>query len=145
MRLLTRKGVTVATLQDDKVYEAGEKLDLASVITVIVKVEPNHEIIEKRQKRNLATWGKKIHGLAWGERRAVRARRRRTGGRTQHMQDNLFLGTVKCGECGRPVYHQINTWGGQKKIAQQVQWRRVSIQGKNEPVLRLKCPIVADC
>lgn len=239
LRLLTRKGVTVATFQDGRIYEAGEKLDLASIITIIVKAELNHEEIEKRQKRNLAAWGKKIDGLAGGERKAitamvpawltvdsqtrkierdeyrvsllnqiydwyvegrgipwierelnrrqeptwsmrnnhkangwntsslhkmltsravlgeyeprsrvrgqkagaskglvipdyypqvispekfnaaqaVRAGRRRTGGKTQHTQNNLFLGMLKCGECGGPVYHQINTWVGQKKIA----------------------------
>lgn len=239
LRLLTRKGVTVATFQDGKVYEAGEKLDLPSIITVMVKAELNYEEIEKRQKRNLAAWSKKIEGLAGGERKAitamvpawltvdsktreiipdeyrvsllnqiydwyvegcgipwiekelnrrqeptwstrnnhkangwntsslhkmltsravlgeyeprsrvrgqnvgaskglvipdyypqvispekfnaaqaVRAGRRRTGGKTQHTQNNLFLGMVKCGECGGPVYHQINTWVGQKKVA----------------------------
>lgn len=238
LRLLTRKGVTVATSQDGKVYEAGEKLDLASVITIIVKAELNHEEIEKRQKRNLAAWSKKIDGLAGGERKAitamvpawltvdpetrnietdpyraallnqiydwyiegrglvwierelnrrceptwsmrnnhkangwntsslhkmltwravlgeyepksrirggassaskglvipdyypqvitaerfnaaqaVRAGRQRTGGKSEHTHNNLFLGMVTCGECGGPAYHQISSWAGQKKM-----------------------------
>lgn len=238
LRLLTRMGVTVATFQDGKVYHAGAKLDFASIITIIVKAELNHDEIEKRQKRNLAAWSKKIDGLAGGERKAitamvpawltvnpetrdikpdpyreallnqiydwyiegrgmvwierelnrrreptwsmrnnhkangwntsslhkmltwravlgeyepksrirggasgiskglvipdyypqvitaekynaaqaVRAGRLRTGGKTQHTHNNLFLGMVTCGECGGPVYHQISSWVGQRKM-----------------------------
>ena len=239
MRLLARNGVTVATFQDGQIYDAGQKLDLTSIITIIVKAELNHEEIEKRQKRNLAAWGKKIEsiqdgdrkavtamvpawltvnpetrqiephpyrvellnqifdwyvegrGLVWIERelnrrreptwtmknnlvgngwnssslhkmlkwravlgefepkarlrgaktgtskgivipdyypqvvtadkfnaaQAVRAGRQRTGGKTQHTHNNLFLGMVSCGHCGGPAYHQISSWVGQKKMA----------------------------
>lgn len=239
LRLLIRSGVTVATFQDGQIYDAGQKLDLASIITIIVKAELNHEEIEKRQKRNLAAWGKKIEGIQGGERKAittmvpawlavnpetrqiepqpyrvallnqifdwyiegrgmvwierelnrrkeptwsmrnnhvgngwnssslhkmlkwravlgefepkarlrgakigtakgivipdyypqvitadkfnaaqaVRAGRQRTGGKTQHTHNNLFLGLVSCGHCGGPAYHQISSWVGQKKMA----------------------------
>ena len=242
MRLLARNGVTVATFQDGQIYEAGQRLDLASIITIItiiVKAELNHDEIEKRQSRNLAAWGKKIEkiqdgdrkaitamvpawltvnpetrtiephpyrvellnqifdwyvegcGMVWIERelnrrreptwtmknnhvgngwntsslhkilkwravlgefepkarlrgekagtskgivipdyypqvvtadkfnaaQAVRAGRQRTGGKTQHTHNNLFLGMVSCGHCGGPAYHQISSWVGQKKMA----------------------------
>ena len=48
---------------------------------------------------------------------AVRAGRQRTGGKTQHTHNNLFLGMVSCGHCGGPAYHQISSWVGQKKMA----------------------------
>ncbi len=237
VRLLTRNGVTIATFQDGQIYEAGQRLDLASIITVIVKGELSREEIEKRQKRILAVWEKKIQTIQDGDRKAVtsmvpawidvdpdtkvmsinpyrgkllnqiydwyiegrgmvwivkelnrrneptwtmknnvvakgwnssslhkmltfravlgeyepkarlrgqnigeskgivipdyypqaidthkfnqaqavRAGRQRTGGKSTNTQNNLFVGMMRCGHCGGPAYHQINTWKGQRR------------------------------
>lgn len=240
LRLLTTHGVSVSTTQDGQFYEAGKRFDLAAIITIIVKGELSREEIEKRQKRILAVWDKKIEAIQGGERKAVtamvpawidvdphtrammlnryrsgllnqiydwyiegrgvswiekelngrseptwtmknnheangwnssslhkmlkwravlgefepkarlrgqqvgtskgiviadyypqaisaekfnqaqavRAGRQRTGGKTKHTHNNLFLGMVQCGLCGGPAYHQINSWVGQKKLHQ---------------------------
>lgn len=71
LRLFTRNGVTVATFQDGQIYQTGQRLDLASIITVIVKGELSREEIEKRQQRILAVWDKKIQTIQDGDRKAV--------------------------------------------------------------------------
>lgn len=71
LRLFTTNGVTVATWHDNQIYNAGERIDMMKVMSVILKAELAHEESDKKSKRIRASWMKKIASAQNGDRTAM--------------------------------------------------------------------------
>lgn len=71
LRLLTTNGVTVATWHDNQIYEAGKRIDMMKVMSVILKAELAREESEKKSLRTRASWSNKIEAAINGDRRAM--------------------------------------------------------------------------
>ena len=71
LRLLTTSGVTVATWHDNQIYEAGKRIDMMKVMSIILKSELAREESEKKSIRIRASWTKKIEAAMNGDRRAM--------------------------------------------------------------------------
>ncbi|EQB11236.1 recombinase family protein [Sphingobium lactosutens] len=71
LRLLTTNGVTVATWHDNQIYEAGKRIDMMKVMSVILKAELAREESEKKSIRTRASWSNKIEAAINGDRRAM--------------------------------------------------------------------------
>ncbi|MFX4087499.1 recombinase family protein [Sphingobium yanoikuyae] len=71
LRLLTTNGVTVATWHDNQIYEAGKRIDMMKVMSIILKAELAREESEKKSIRIRASWSKKIEDAQNGDKRAM--------------------------------------------------------------------------
>lgn len=71
LRLFTTNGVTVATWHDNQIYEAGKRIDMMKVMSVILKAELAREESEKKSLRTRASWSNKIEAAINGDRRAM--------------------------------------------------------------------------
>ncbi|WP_084491013.1 recombinase family protein [Sphingobium ummariense] len=71
LRLFTKNGVTVATWHDNQIYEAGKRIDMMKVMSVILKAELAREESEKKSLRTRASWSNKIEAAINGDRRAM--------------------------------------------------------------------------
>lgn len=71
LRALTTSGVTVATWHDNQTYEAGQRIDMMKVMSIILKAELAREESEKKSIRIRASWTKKIEAAMAGDRRAM--------------------------------------------------------------------------
>lgn len=71
LRLFTTSGVTVATWHDNQIYNAGERIDMMKVMSVILKAELAREESEKKSLRTRASWTNKIDAAINGDRRAM--------------------------------------------------------------------------
>lgn len=60
LQKLTRQGVTVATVDGDRIYAAYERVTMASVIEAVVKSELSREESEKKSRRLKAAQNKRI-------------------------------------------------------------------------------------
>lgn len=73
VQLFTNNGVTLALTQGEngRIFEAGKRLELGQVITVVVEAELSREESEKKSKRIAAAWQEKIDKAIAGDRTAM--------------------------------------------------------------------------
>ncbi len=71
LRSLTMSGVTVATWNDNQIYEANTRIDMMKVMSIILKSELAREESEKKSIRIKASWQNKIEAAINGDRRAL--------------------------------------------------------------------------
>ncbi|WP_333605177.1 recombinase family protein [Novosphingobium sp.] len=71
LRQLTQNGVTVATTQDNQIYPAGDRIDMAKVMMVIIKAELALDESTKKSKRIKAVWKHKVDQAIAGNRQIV--------------------------------------------------------------------------
>lgn len=71
LRQLTQNGVSVATTQDNQIYPAGERIDMAKVMMVIITAELALDESTKKSKRIRAVWKHKVDQAIAGSRRIV--------------------------------------------------------------------------
>ena len=67
---LTAAGMTVHTIQGNKVWKAGVKPDMGQVITVIVEAEADHRASADKSDRVSRAWNEKIEAIKNGDRKA---------------------------------------------------------------------------
>lgn len=71
IRLFTSRGVTVATWQDNQIYQAGERIDMGKAMLLLAKAELALAESENKSKRLRASWQTRISEAEQGSRNAI--------------------------------------------------------------------------
>ena len=69
LKLCTSNGVSVATIDGDRVYEAGKEIEPTAIMEVIWKAQGSKDESKKKSDRGLFNWSEKIKAIEGGSRR----------------------------------------------------------------------------
>lgn len=70
LKLCTSNGVSVATIDGDRYYPAGQRIDGGVIMELVFKAEGAREESKKKSDRGLDNWARKIRAIESGDRKA---------------------------------------------------------------------------
>ena len=70
LKLCVENGVSVSTIDGDRYYPAGQRIDGATIMELVFKSEGAREESHKKSKRGLDNWSRKIRAIQEGDRSA---------------------------------------------------------------------------
>ena len=70
LKVCVENGVSVATIDSDRFYPAGQRIDGGTIMELVFKAEGAREESHKKSKRGLFNWEKKIEAIEQGDRSA---------------------------------------------------------------------------
>jgi DNA invertase Pin-like site-specific DNA recombinase len=70
VKLCTSNGVSVATIDGDRYYPAGQRIEMGTIMELVLKAEGAREESNKKSERGLDNWARKIKAIESGDRKA---------------------------------------------------------------------------
>ncbi len=67
LKLCVSNGVSVATIEGDRYYPAGQRIDGGTIMELVFKAEGAREESDKKSKRGLYNWSKKVEAIQNGD------------------------------------------------------------------------------
>ena len=71
LKTFTENGVTVATVHNDKVFHAGEKIQIHDIMLIIVEADLAHKESYKKSDRLLRSWEARVQAIVDGDKKAL--------------------------------------------------------------------------
>lgn len=69
VKLCTSNGVSVATIDGDRYYPAGQRIEMGTIMELVLKAEGAREESNKKSVRGLDNWARKVKAIEEGNRR----------------------------------------------------------------------------